>query len=102
MSVFVFVFVHVIVIVLIFSIFTMISKMFSDTLRLLSTFYVASKVPNFPFLLPVTLCCTFLLVNLRWEELYRSLAHFIFQGGNSKPGTTLSLSIMFHIENTPS
>ena len=51
MPVFVFVFVHVIVIVLIFSIFTMISYMFSDILRLSSTVYVAFKVPNIPFLL---------------------------------------------------
>ena len=91
MSVFVFVFVHVIVIVLIFSIFTMISKMFSDILRLLSTFYVASKVPNIPF----SQC------DMR-TTLHISLTHFIFQVGNSKPGTTLSLSIMFHIENNHS
>ena len=47
--VFVFVFVNVFVIVLIFSIFTMISYMFSDILRLSSTFYVAFKVPYIPW-----------------------------------------------------
>ena len=71
MSVFVFVFVHIIIIVLIFSIFTMISKMFSDILRLLSTFYVASKVPNIPFLLPA--CNTLLYFLISQSEMRTTL-----------------------------